>query len=87
MTRRGDSWQELVRRGDDVRWSDLSERQRRTIVVVGAVELVLTATALWDLSRRTDDEVRGSRARWVPVVFVQPVGSLLYLLWGRRPSA
>ena len=54
-------------------------------MVIGAiVELVLTSVALKDLSRRPASEVRGPKMLWRLGVFVQPVGSPLYLLVGRR---
>ena len=65
------------------RWSDLSPNAKRAIVVAGAVELVLTSYALWDLARRPASRVRGPKAMWAAVCFVQPIGSPLYLVAGR----
>jgi Phospholipase_D-nuclease N-terminal len=56
------------------RWSKLS-----------AAELVVTAVALRDLVRRPSAEVRGRKGLWGLGLFVQPVGSPLYLIVGRRP--
>ncbi len=67
-----------------VRWSELTDRQRAALVAAGAVEVVLTAVALSDLARRPAGEVRGSKAAWAVGCFVQPVGPLAYLAWGRR---
>ncbi|MEV7007496.1 PLD nuclease N-terminal domain-containing protein [Streptosporangium sp. NPDC051022] len=66
------------------RWRDLSERQRAAILVLASVELSLTATAVVDLWRRPADEVKGAKPLWWPALFVQPVGPLAYLLFGRR---
>jgi len=66
------------------RWSDLSPRARAGIVILGTAELVVTAIALGDLVRRPARLVRGHKALWAPFLFVQPVGSPLYLLVGRR---
>ena len=66
------------------RWSDLSPRARAGIVILGTAELVVTAIAVGDLVRRPAALVRGRKALWAPVRFVQPVGSPLYLLVGRR---
>jgi len=48
------------------------------------VEIVLTAVAAVDLARRPVQQVRGPKVAWWPLLFVQPVGPVLYLWWGRR---
>jgi len=68
------------------RWSDLSRGQRTAIVVASAVEVVLTATALVDLARRPTTQVRGPKPLWALGCFVQPVGPVAYLTFGRRRS-
>jgi hypothetical protein len=54
------------------------------VVVASAIELALTALALVDLSRRPKALVRGPKRRWAVACFVQPVGPIAYLLFGRR---
>ena len=69
------------------RWKDLSERTRRRIVVIGAVEGVLKVVALADLRGRRPEEVAGSRGLWaLAIVLVNSAGALplVYLLRGRR---
>jgi hypothetical protein len=68
------------------RWRELSGAQRAGILALGAVELALTTTAALDLARRPAAQVRGRRALWWPVLFVQPIGPLLYLARGRLTS-
>ncbi|HET8603507.1 MAG TPA: hypothetical protein VFM09_06225 [Marmoricola sp.] len=71
------------------RWSDLSERTRRLIVLTGAVEGALKAAALVDLRRRPAEEVRGSKKVWaVAIVLVNSAGALPigYFALGRRPG-
>ncbi|HET7514947.1 MAG TPA: PLDc N-terminal domain-containing protein [Gaiella sp.] len=68
-------------------WSGLSPRSRAAIVALGFAEVVVTGVALRDLVRRPADLVRGPKALWAPILFVQPVGSPLYLLAGRRAVA
>ena len=42
---------------------------------------------LWDLKRRPDDHVRGSKKGWAAASFVRPFGQIAYMLWGRqRPT-
>jgi len=65
-------------------WSDLKPWQRTAIAVAAAVELVVTLTALIDLARRPAHRVRGPKLAWALGCFVQPVGPLAYLRFGRR---
>lgn len=67
-------------------WSELSDTQKTAILVVGSIELALTATALVDLARRPAEQVRGRKALWALGVLVQPVGPVAYLVWGARRS-
>jgi hypothetical protein len=67
-------------------WRELTDRQRRFVVVAGAVELVLTAVAAADLARRDASALRGPKAVWAALLSVQPVGPVAYLLLGRRGS-
>jgi hypothetical protein len=72
------------------RWSDLSERNRRLVVVSGAAEAVLKVAALVDLRRRPADEVKGSKKMWaLAIVLVNAVGvvPIAYFLVGRRRPA
>jgi len=69
------------------RWSDLTDLQRAAIVAAASVELALTVTALVDLLRRPGSQVRGSKAIWALGCFVQPVGPVAYLVFGRHPSS
>jgi Phospholipase_D-nuclease N-terminal len=66
------------------RWSDFSPAARTAIVLGAFAEFVVTTIALRDLIRRPAEEVRGPKLLWVPLLFVQPIGSPLYLVVGRR---
>jgi hypothetical protein len=69
------------------RWSDLSERNRRLVVVGAVLEGALKIAALIDLKRRPASEIRGRKWIWATVVtLVNSVGvvPLAYLLFGRR---
>jgi hypothetical protein len=69
------------------RWSELSERTRKLIILGAAFEGVLKILALIDLKRRPAGEIRGSKAKWaVAIVLVNSVGAVpaAYLLCGRR---
>ncbi|MEV4378912.1 hypothetical protein [Streptosporangium sp. NPDC049644] len=68
------------------RWRDLSDRQRAAILTLVSIELSLTATAAADLWRRPAGQIRGRKALWWPLLFVQPFGPIAYLTRGRIPS-
>ncbi|HEX5511043.1 MAG TPA: PLD nuclease N-terminal domain-containing protein [Actinomycetales bacterium] len=66
------------------RWSDLTQRQKIAVLVLGSVQLSLAATAWADLATRPADKVNGSKAVWAPVIAVNFFGPLAYFRWGRR---
>ena len=68
------------------RWSELSERNRRIIAVVAAVEAALKVLMLADLKRRPADQVKGSKKVWALSTIVNSAGiiPLAYFVFGRR---
>lgn len=66
------------------RWSDLSSPQQAAIVFGAVVQFSLLAAALIDISRRSEDRVRGPKAMWTALAFVNYIGPLSYFIWGRR---
>ncbi|MCW2634856.1 MAG: hypothetical protein JWQ99_1223 [Blastococcus sp.] len=69
------------------RWSDLSQRSRRLIVLGAVVEGVLKIAALRDIRRRPATRIRGPKWAWLTAVtLVNSVGGapLAYFLFGRR---
>lgn len=68
------------------KWSELSPKTRAAIFAGAVAEVVVTSVALRDLVRRPAALVRGPKPLWGAALFVQPVGSPLYLLVGRRAS-
>lgn len=66
------------------RWKDLSRRQRTAVGVGGAIQMGLLLAALTDLRRRPSEQVRGSKAMWAAISFVNFIGPAAYLLAGRR---
>jgi hypothetical protein len=69
------------------RWSDLSQRQRRLLLVGVAVEGMLKIAALRDLRRRPVAEIRGSKKLWATaLVFANSAGAvpIAYFRFGRR---
>jgi hypothetical protein len=69
------------------RWSDLSPRSRRLIVVGATVEALVKLAALVDLAQRPARQVRGAKAAWATaIVVVNAAGAvpLAYFRYGRR---
>jgi len=72
------------------RWSDLSPRTRRVIMIVGVYEGLLKLAALIDLARRPAAEVRGPKRRWaIAITLINSLGlvPLAYFVTGRRREA
>ncbi|MEU4425158.1 PLD nuclease N-terminal domain-containing protein [Actinoplanes sp. NPDC024001] len=65
-------------------WQDMPVWQRRAVMVLAPLELALTTFAAVDLARRPRARVRGPKALWWPVLLIQPVGPVAYLISGRR---
>ncbi|YCK39649.1 PLDc N-terminal domain-containing protein [Actinomadura sp. ATCC 39365] len=66
-----------------MRWDEMSNRRRSSLLVLASAEFAVTAAAAVDLWCRPQADVRGRKALWWLGIFVQPVGPLAYLLWGR----
>jgi hypothetical protein len=69
------------------RWEDMSDQQRRMVVVGAVVQIGLEMVALRDLRRRPAELVRGPKWLWIPAMSVNFVGPIAYLLVGRRRTA
>ena len=54
------------------------------MVAAIAVQISLLVAALADLRRRPADQLRGTKAMWTAVSFVNFVGPLAYFAFGRR---
>jgi hypothetical protein len=66
------------------RWSDLSRGRQVTTVLASMVQIALLAAALWDIRHRSADQVKGTKAVWTAVSFVNFAGPLAYFLFGRK---
>ena len=71
---------------DRRRWSDLSQRTRRLLIVAGVAEGCIKTAALIDISAGAATEIRGSKWIWaVVIVVVNSLGAVhLVLLRLRR---
>jgi phospholipase D-like protein len=65
-------------------WNDLTDTQKRGIVLVGVLQLMLLAAALLDIRRRPANAINGSKRLWRMVVFINLIGPIAYFLFGRK---
>jgi len=73
--------------GKTKRWSDLSQRQQVWIVVGAVIQVSLLVATLVDLRRRPADQIRGPKALWTALAFVNYFGPITYFAVGRRRQA
>ena len=69
------------------KWSDLSPRTQRLVLIASVVEGILKVAALIDLARRPSAEVRGSKRWWAAaIVLINSAGAapLTYFAYGRK---
>ena len=66
------------------RWSDLSTEQRIGVVALGTFQVSLQIAALVDIRRRPREQIKGRKATWVAVSFINTFGPLAYFKFGRR---
>ena len=69
------------------RWSDLSPRTRRLLVLGGVVDGVLRLAALIDLARRPAAQINGRKRAWATVLTLvnsAGVAPLAYFRFGRK---
>ena len=65
-------------------WSDLSTEQRVGVVALGTFQVSLQIAALVDIRRRPSGQIKGRKATWVAVSFINTFGPLAYFKFGRR---
>jgi hypothetical protein len=69
---------------DKQKWGDLSTFKKIGVALSSAIQVVLLGAALWDIRRRSDDEIKGSKRMWTAIAFVNYVGPIAYFLLGRK---
>lgn len=64
-------------------WNELSVVSRWRIAVLGITQLALQFVALRDLVKRPATEVRGAKGAWAAASFINFLGPVAYLVFGR----
>ncbi|MBO1266700.1 PLDc N-terminal domain-containing protein [Arthrobacter cavernae] len=65
-------------------WRDMSRRQRITFMAVGTVQMAMLGAAQRSISKTPDAQIRGKKAVWRAVCFINLLGPLSYFVFGRR---
>ena len=55
--------------------------------VQGIINLALMIWTIWDIRRRSDDEINGKRKLWMLAAFAPPIGPIAYFIFGRKRGA
>ena len=74
----------MSRNSKKKRWSDLSTEQRIGVVALGTFQVSLQIAALVDIRRRPAKQIKGRKATWVAISFINTFGPLAYFKFGRR---
>lgn len=72
------------------KWSDLSKRNQRLLIIGVVAETSLKAAALIDLKRRPASQVRGPKWAWIPALTIlnsAGIAPITYFVWGRKRNS
>jgi hypothetical protein len=64
-------------------WNEISVVNRWRIAVLGLAQLALQFVALRDLVKRPAADIHGSKSAWAAASFLNFLGPLAYLVFGR----
>ena len=64
-------------------WNELSVVSRWRVAILGITQLALQFVALRDLVKRPAAEVRGAKGAWAAASFINFLGPIAYLAFGR----
>lgn len=65
-------------------WRDLSTGRKISTVIMGIIQVSLLVVALYDLRRRPEAQINGSKKMWTGLVFINWIGPIAYFLVGRK---
>jgi hypothetical protein len=66
------------------RWKDLTRSQQVSVAVMGMIQLLLLAAALWDIRQRPAEKINGNKKLWTAAVFINFFGPIAYFLFGKK---
>jgi hypothetical protein len=65
-------------------WRDMSKGQRIAVLLIGTAQMALLGAAQRSISKTPAAEIRGSKAMWRALAFINFFGPVSYFLFGRR---
>ncbi|QAU52349.1 hypothetical protein CPELA_05385 [Corynebacterium pelargi] len=65
-------------------WEDLSQTQKAGLLVIGGADLVAKLAAWHYLYHLPAENIRGKKGWWLPITFINGVGSPAFLIFGRK---
>jgi hypothetical protein len=65
-------------------WSELTERQKRALLLAASLQVLLSATAWADLANRPAALVNGRKSVWAVIIGVNFLGPIAYFVRGRH---
>ncbi|HON10653.1 MAG TPA: PLD nuclease N-terminal domain-containing protein [Chitinispirillaceae bacterium] len=65
-------------------WHDFSLMQKKGIIFLTILQVILLASALIDIARRPSSEIKGRKLKWVLISFIDFAGPVSYFLFGRK---
>lgn len=65
------------------KWKDLPKAVRLAILAAVAVQVALISIAHADITRRPDEQIRGSKRTWRLISLINFVGPIIYFRRGR----
>ncbi|MFJ5955277.1 PLDc N-terminal domain-containing protein [Paenarthrobacter sp. NPDC092416] len=65
----------------------MSKGERITFMVIGAAQMAFLGAAQRSIAKTPDAQIRGKKAVWRAVAFINFFGPLSYFLFGRRRDA
>lgn len=65
-------------------WRDMSKGQRISVLASGVVNLALLVAAQRSIAKTPEAQIRGKKAVWRAVCFINLLGPLSYFIFGRR---
>ncbi len=68
-------------------WTQMSPTKRLFLTLAIILQVTLLIAAQWDIQKRPEDEIRGSKSMWRMVAFINFIGPLAYFLFGRQPQS
>lgn len=65
-------------------WETLRPNQKRVIIVLAVIQVILLVAAMIDICRRPAQQIKGSKTKWRLISLIDFFGPLSYFIFGRK---